>query len=250
MTKGLIGLVADRKPLNVDFTTGDLARSGINLVWRAQFPMRMPNGVVQKAQDLINKVNARVEDTDVTILSRKTMAQLGKDMEAVVDAIESRVENSPDGIYTDYLAAKVGDKALEDALYDIGLQLKAYQIDLINYRDLADMLLGLPIVPHVVGGINTAVSTAPNVQTLKDITKALIQQSGQATDLARNVVQQGANSVSAIGSTIPGVSSVSNIISTPVASVGNTVLQSSGLSNVWSRLVPSMNQAANDVVAE
>lgn len=248
MTKGIIGMIADREPLNLNITSKDLYNSGVGLLWRARFPLRMPNGVVQKAQDLLNKVNARVEATDVTLLSRKTMSQLGKDMEDVVDAIEAKVENSPDGIYTDYLESKVGDKVLEDALYDIGLQLKAYQIDIINYRDLANTLLGLPIVPHVVGGINTAVSTVPNGQILKDITQALIQQSGQATSMARNVVQQGATSVSAL----PGVSSISNIISVPMTSAGNAVLNTSGLSSVFSRFVsqPTLSMPSATVVAE
>lgn len=139
--------------MELGITSKDAAKSLGHLVIRAQFPRKLPPDLMTKFQDTLNRIRNRVDSTNVDYLTRKPIESLGVDLNNIADALVEHVRQSPDGIYTDYLKANVDNISLEDALYNVGLQLKAYQTDLTNYQMLVSWLMSLPAVPVVTSSM-------------------------------------------------------------------------------------------------
>ena len=133
----------------------------------------MPSGFMQKVQDFYNRIRLRVDQADVKDVERKTLASLKNDLDEIVDGIIDEVRQSSDGIYTDYLQTRVNGVPLEDACTAVGIQLRAYGVDLTNYRNIAGAVLGVPIMPTVASAMVNVASMAPNLGTLRNLTSNL-----------------------------------------------------------------------------
>lgn len=158
----------------------------------------MPAGFMEKTKDFYDRVNARVMATDVEGLTRKRLVNLRTDLDSIVDAIMEEVRRSPDGLYTNYLNARVnGTLPLEEACYQVGLQLKAYGIDIANYRNIAGVVLGVPVVPQVA---STVVDVGKGVHRAAS---PMIQLPGYALSAVGSLSDQAFNRVQQLPSQLP-----------------------------------------------
>lgn len=221
--KGIIQLIATGKPVKLDFTSRDAAKSLGLLVVRAQFPRKMPADVTTKTQDLLNRLKTRVDESSVDSVTRKTLERLGDDLNDIADALIDQVRNSRDGIYTDYLQTEIDGVQLEDALYNVGLQLKAYHLDLTTYKELVGILLSMPALPAFATSVVGALNQAPNLESLREITKQLAQNPMQPinglANVAKNAIQWGQsmpNSVMTFGSNVP-LSAYNQLVLSPLS---------------------------------
>lgn len=160
LAKSIIKTVTLGVPLEVNVDTSGIVKNFAYFTWRTGFPVSMPSGFIQKAQDFYNRVKLRVDNARVDGVERKSLANLKSDLDQIVDAIVEQVRQSPDGLYTDYLQARVGNASLplEDACTLVGIQLKAYGVDLTNYRDIAGAVLGIPVMPTVASAMMNVAS--------------------------------------------------------------------------------------------
>lgn len=170
LTKGIIKTATLGVPLEVNFDPSGLVKNFAYFAWRTGFPVTMPKSFMQKGQDFYNRVRSRVERASVKDIERKPLANLRLDLDNIVDAIVEEVRQSPDGLYTDYLLTRVNGLPLEDACTLVGIQLKAYGVDLTNYRNIAGMVLGIPVIPTVASAVVNVASLAPSLGTLTNLT--------------------------------------------------------------------------------
>lgn len=126
-------------------------------------PVNALRNFLGQVQDFYNNVRARVDLFEVKDMQRKTLRLLKDDLDAIVDAIVEEVRQSPNGLYTDYLKVNVNGQSLEDACTAVGVQFKAYGIDLTNYRNIAGAVLGVPLMPQVANGVVSVAKLAPDV---------------------------------------------------------------------------------------
>lgn len=120
-------------------------------------------GFLGKVQDFYNDVKLRVDQTDVSNLERKSLVRLKDDLDSIVDGIVEEVRRSSDGLFTDYLKTDVNGTTLDEACYGVGVQLKAYGIDLTNYRNIAGAVLGVPLMPQVASGVVSGAKFVPDM---------------------------------------------------------------------------------------
>lgn len=173
LAKGIIKTATLGVPLEVNFDPSGLVKNFAYFTWRTGFPMTMPSGFMDKAQDFYNRVRSRVDISDVKDVERKSLANLRQDLDLIVDSIVEQVRISPDGLYTDYLQTRVNGTPIEDACTKVGVQLKAYGVDLTNYRNIAGMVLGIPVMPTVASAMVNVASLAPNLNRLRNLTSNL-----------------------------------------------------------------------------
>lgn len=152
------------KPLEINITPTDLMKSIGSFAWRSKgFPVSTIRGFFDKVQDFYNDIKVRVDLTPVENIERKSLSALKGDLDAIVDAIVEEVRQSPDGLYTDYLKVNVNGKSLKDASTAVGVQFKAYGIDLTNYRNIAGAVLGVPLMPQIASSVVSVAKLAPDV---------------------------------------------------------------------------------------
>lgn len=175
----------------------------------------MPDGVVEKARDFYERISKQVIETDVSELTRKRLVALKVDLDDIVDSIVQEVRQSPDGLFTNYLNTKVKNEtmSLEEACFNVGLQLKAYGVDITNYRNIAGVVLGVPVVPHVASTV---------VDVGKGIRKAATP-IAQLPGSAFNTMSQMASPVAQLGGSAIG--SVSQMAS-PMTQLGGSAINS------------------------
>lgn len=180
LVKSIISAVTLGTPGELEFGGPmDFGKNLVSLTWRTGFPMTIPSGFLSKTQNFINRVRAQIQAADVKNVKRKTLANLKLDLDAIVDAIEDQVRLSQDGLYTDYEAIQVNGAPLEDALTAIGIQLKAYGVDVTNYRNIASAILGLPLLPTMAAALVDASSRVPNLATVANLTATMYQTGNQ-----------------------------------------------------------------------
>lgn len=172
IAKSVIKTVTLGEPLQLNFDPAGLVKNLAYFTWRTRFPVSMPKGFVQKTQDFYNRVKTRVDQSEVSDVQRKSLANLKLDLDNIVDSIVEEVRQSPDGLYTDYLQTRVDGIPLEDACTAVGIQLKAYGVDLTNYRNIAGMVLGIPVMPTVASAMVNVASLA-NMETMRNLTSTL-----------------------------------------------------------------------------
>lgn len=174
LAKNVIATVTLGVPLQFGLTAKDIVKNFASLTWRTGFPVTMPSGFLANAQDYFNKIRVRVEATDVDSLERKSLEGLKVDLDDIVDGIVEQVRASNDGLYTDYKQTIVKGMSLEDACVGVGIQLKAYGIDIKNYREIAGAILGIPLMPHVAQTIVGVASLVPSLQTVNNMTSKVV----------------------------------------------------------------------------
>jgi len=203
----MISTVTLGVPLEVDFGTTDLIKSFARFTWRTGFPITMPRGFMQKAQDFYNNIRLRVNNASVEAVHRKPLAGLKVDLDDIVDAIVDQVRQSPDGLYTNYLETRVHNSSLEDACYDVGVQLKAYGVDLTNYRNIAGAVLGVPLMPTVASTVIGVANLAPSLKSVSNMTTNLVsnpvvQLPGVAMNAVSHVSGSAVNTLDSIRSNL------------------------------------------------
>ncbi|KAG9510306.1 hypothetical protein GZH46_01153 [Fragariocoptes setiger] len=185
--KSVLSTVFTGVPLDIDFKTQDFARDLVFLTWQTGFPVTMPSGVRERAQQFYDELKQRVADSPVENVERKTMAALKVDIDNIIDAVVEEIRSSPDGIYTDLTQTQVNGVPLQDAMVSVGQQLKAYGVDLTNYKNIAQMVLGIPVLPSVAstfvgvtkqvprfsmsaltGNLTSLTNTLPSVRGIRD----------------------------------------------------------------------------------
>jgi len=187
LAKGIIKTVTLGVPLDVPIDARGIVKNFAYFTWRTGFPVTMPGDFFRKAQDFYNRVRSRVAKAPVTNVERKSLVGLRQDLDEIVDAIVDQVRKSPDGLYTDYLQTRVGNTSLplEDACTLVGVQLKAYGVDLSNYRDIAGAVLGIPVMPTVASTVmNVASIGNSGLGMVQNITSnALVRPLSQTTNM-------------------------------------------------------------------
>lgn len=173
LARSIVDTITLGEALTITFGPRDVVKSMASLTWNYGWPVSMPSGFLQKVQDFYNKIRARVDEIDVSNLSRKTFVALRQDLHAIIDGIMDEVRQSPDGVYTDYTQSKVNGVPLEEACLALGCQLKAYGIDIKNYRNIASAVLGVPLMPTVASGVITAAGMAPSLSQVANLTTNL-----------------------------------------------------------------------------
>lgn len=163
LTKAVIKTVTLGVPLEMDISTGGAVKNFAYFAWRTGFPVSMPKGFIQKAQEFYERVKSRVDRAEVKEVERKSLANLRIELDKIVDSIVEEVRMSKDGLYTDYLKTRVDGVLLEDACVAVGIQLKAYGTDLINYRNIAGAVLGIPVMPTVASAVIDVAKIANNI---------------------------------------------------------------------------------------
>lgn len=152
--------------------------------------MTMPSGFLVKSQEFYNAIMVRVAATDITLVTRKPLEDLKDDLDLIVDSIVEHVRQSPDGLYTNYLEVQVNGVPLEEACYKIGVQLKAYGVDLTNYRNIAGAVLGIPILPQVASTVIGVANLAPGMDLVANLTTGTVETVGMIPGVAFNAVSQ------------------------------------------------------------
>ena len=152
---------------------------------------------------VLNRVRVRVDAADVKLVPRKSLSGLKVDLDEIVDSIIEEVRRSPDGVYTDYEKTMVGNVSLEDACVQVGVQFKAYGLDIKNYRDIAGMILGIPLMPTVANTVMTAADIArPGINLVANMTSNIAQSlpmnhlPGQTLNTISQISNSAANQVS------------------------------------------------------
>lgn len=163
VSKSLISAITLGKPLPIEIKSSELIRSLAKFSWRTGFPISMPSSFPEEGTKFYNELMQRISQANVDGLTRKRLASLKIDMDDIVDSLVEHVRQSPLGLYSDWREARVGNVSLEDACYNIGLQVKGYGIDISNYRNIAGAVLGVPVVPTVAGHMVTAGKTAKSI---------------------------------------------------------------------------------------
>lgn len=177
MTKAIVKTATLGVPLELNVQPADLVKNVAAITWRTGFPVTVPKGFLEKGQEFYNRIRQRVEETPVDDVERKSLANLRLDLDRIVDSMVDEVRRSKDGLYTDYLQTRVDGLPLEDALTQIGTQLKAYGVDLTNYRNIAGAVLGIPIMPQVASAmINVANLAQPIHGTIRNVTGNIINE--------------------------------------------------------------------------
>lgn len=187
LAKNIIATITLGVPIQFDLSAKDIVKNFAYLTWRTGFPVTMPKGFTTDAQDYFEKIRLRVEATDVAILTRKSLADLKVDLDDIVDAIVEHVRESDDGLYTDYTETMVKGVSLEDACVAVGIQLKAYGIDIKNYRDIAGAVLGIPLVPQLASTIVGAVNMVPTLESVNNITRVVLIPMSRLPDVGQHV---------------------------------------------------------------
>lgn len=198
LSKNIIATITLGVPIQFDLSAKDIVKNFAYLTWRTGFPVTMPKGFLTNAQDYFEKIRLRVEATSVEGLKRKTLADLKVDLDEIVDAIVEHVRESDDGLYTNYKETMVNGVLLEDACVAVGVQLKAYGVDIKNYRNIAGAILGLPVVPHVASGIVGAAKMVPTLETVNNLTRVVLIPINQLPNVGQhvsNIAQGSANTV-------------------------------------------------------
>lgn len=122
-------------------------------------------------------------------LQRKRLVNLKVDLDNIVDSLVEHVRQSQDGLYSNWLDARVNETSIEDAIYNVGLQLKAYKIDISNYRNIAGVVLGVPVVPTVAKHVVSAgKAAAPITQLPGSAFNTVSQMSGSAINSLTNQI--------------------------------------------------------------
>lgn len=186
LAKSIINTSTTGEPFKIQFGVTDLLQSFALFTWRTGFPLTMPSGFLTKVQDFYDRILERVNQANVQDLERKSLASLKVDLDDIVDGIMDEVRRSPDGVYTNYLDAKVNGLPLEDACVEVGIQFKAYGMDLSNYRRIAGIVLGIPLMPQVAQTINGVVSYQP-MEAIKGIRSGVDQLPGAALGAVAHV---------------------------------------------------------------
>lgn len=170
LARSIVDTITLGEALAINFGPRDVVKSFAALTWRYGWPVTMPAGFLDKVQDFYNKISAQVDKADVSDVTRKTFVGLREDLHDIIDAIMDEVRRSPDGVYTDYTQTKVKGVPLEEACLAIGIQLKAYGVDIKNYRNIASAVLGVPLMPTMASGVITAASLAPSLSSMTNMT--------------------------------------------------------------------------------
>lgn len=115
---------------------------------------RLPQTTMQKLQDYYDRIYDQVLRRDVSKVTRMTFKNLKAYIDEIIDSVMQEVEQSAKNSF-DYTKVKVGQEqeSLEEALINVGMQIRGYAVDVQNYRDLAKMVLGVPYVPTLASGI-------------------------------------------------------------------------------------------------
>lgn len=219
IAKSVIRTVTLGVPLELNFDPGALVKNFAYFTWRTRFPVSMPKGFVQKAQDFYNRVKARVDRAEVSDVQRKSLANLKLDLDDIVDSIVEEVRQSPDGLYTDYLQTRVHGVPLEDACTAVGVQLKAYGVDLTNYRNIAGMVLGVPLMPTVASAMVNVASLA-NMQTVRNLTSTLNPLNSNPSQFLTQLPNSAIQSVSMVSNSIDNLRQqlpMQNVVQAPFA---------------------------------
>jgi hypothetical protein len=172
IAKSVIRTATLGEPLELDFDPRSFVKNLAYFTWRNPRQITSVRGFAQKAQDFYNRVKLRVDQADISNVQRKSLANLKLDLDSIVDSIVEQVRASEDGLFTDYLQTRVNGVPLEDACTAVGIQLKAYGVDLTNYRNIAGMVLGIPVMPTVASAMVNVANMA-NLDTMRDITSNL-----------------------------------------------------------------------------
>lgn len=207
LAKSIISSATTGQPLQIDFGASDVVRSFASFTWRTGFPVTMPRDFTQNAQNFYNRVTARVAETEVKDLKRKRLPELKVDLDDIVDALVEQVRQSPDGLYTDYLETQVNGVPLEEACFQVGLQLKAYGVDLVNYRNIAGAVLGVPLMPTVARTVVSAGKLVPTPQRIGNLTSNIMHTP------VREMPNAAFNAVSQVSSSALGTAQ--NMLSAP-----------------------------------
>lgn len=189
VAKSIISAVTTGKPLAIDIRSTDLAKSFVSFSWRTGFPITIPTGFIERGQQFYNRILRRVMESDVSELQRKRLVNLKVDLDNIVDSLVEHVRQSPLGLYSDWLEATVNETSIEDAVYNVGTQFKAYSIDIANYRNIAGAVLGVPVVPTVAKHVVSAGrAAAPIAQLPGNAINTVTQMSGSAFNSLSNQI--------------------------------------------------------------
>lgn len=188
LARSIVDTITLGDALVISFGPRDVVKSFASLTWRYGWPVTMPSGFLDKVQDFYNKIRARVDEADVSNVTRKTFVGLREDLHDIIDAIMEQVRKSPDGVYTNYLETDVKGVPLEEACFAVGIQLKAYGVDIKNYRNIASAVLGVPLMPTMASGVISAASLAPSLSSVANVTTNLAAPVNQLPNAASNAV--------------------------------------------------------------
>lgn len=196
--KSLIGTVTIGSNLEIHTNMNDMMKDLISLAWQTGFPLNIPAGASEKTQAFYARVTERAYAAPVDGVPRKTLDQLRQDMDAIIDSVVAEIRASPDGIYTDMTQIKVNGVPIEDALVKVGQQLRAYGVDIYNYKNIAQMVLGVPVLPNVASAMMGATRMLP----MTTITDNLPSMPSMQSALSLNLL------TSNLASRLPSVSSI------------------------------------------
>lgn len=193
VAKSAVAALALGEPMQaVNISVTDLTRSLVSLTWRTGFPLNLKRGFFNKVMDFYERVKQRVEETSVDNVERKRFVNLKVDLDAIVDGIVEHVRQSPDGLNVNYLEAQINGIPLEDACVNVGIQLKAYKKDIAHYRNVAQMVLGVPVMPTLAKSVVDVAGLVrpPSFQTMANFSTNLVQHPTQVMDLPGSAFNQ------------------------------------------------------------
>ena len=202
IAKSFIKTVTLGKPLELNVDIGSLAKNFAYFTWRTGFPVTMPRGVMERAQNFYNEVSTEAGEVDLKEVDRKSLAHLKTDLDSIVDGIVENVRQSPDGLYTNHEEALINGTTLHEACKNVAIQIRAYGLDLWNYRNIAGAVLGVPLMPTVASTIIGASGYMPNLGKLTNMTAALPVDFDSAAQVSSSAMQSLGNVRSQIQSNV------------------------------------------------
>lgn len=159
----------------------------------SQGPRKLNIDLIPKLQNLLLKIKKRVDATDVETLVRKPIDKFGEDLFKIAGALIEEARKNPNAISGDFQRIQVDGFTIEDALYNVGLQMKAYYIDLTNYRNIVKWFLNLPTIPSLLATIPGGPDQNQNLESLRSLTQQIGQNSirplKELTNIASDALQ-------------------------------------------------------------
>lgn len=199
----MFGTVLLGDQLNLDDGFVKIMRGAFSVFWSSGLSVTMPSKTKNQLQDMYNHIHEQVVAEDITKVERKSFVKLKEYIDLIIDSFVQAVYDSDGGLSSiEYSKVKVGNETLEQALVNVGLQFRAYFVDVSNYRDIAKMILGVPVVPTLASGILTASKVPGNV----------LDYTGINLNGVKDIPGQSFSAVTQLGSaaanTLPNLSSI------------------------------------------